>query len=186
MKIAYVTPFDASTLNVRDNWSGTGYYIAQALKEQSIPLNYVGPLRNKLALQVTSKFKSRYYKYFDKTYVKYIDPLILRDYARQISKKLNGINANIVFSASSDSIAYLECTQSIVFWADATFANLIDFYPAYSNLCKESLQNAHLIQSISLEKSRLAIYSSEWAAQTAIDYYNADPEKVKELLKRVV
>ena len=177
MKIAYVTNFDARTLS--NKWSGTGYYIAQSLQKQSIPLDYIGPLEDRLALQVLSKLKSRYYKYLAKNYIKYINSLILKDYGKQIYKKLESIEADIVFSAGSDSIAYLECNQPIVFWADATFANIIDFYPGYSNLCKESLQNAHLIQSISLQKSQLAIYSSDWAAQTAINYYNADPKKVK-------
>ena len=177
MKMAYVTNFDAKTLS--NHWSGTGYYIAQSLQKQSIPLDYIGPLEDRLALQVLSKLKSRYYKYLAKNYIKYINSLILKDYGKQIYKKLESIEADIVFSAGSDSIAYLECNQPIVFWADATFANIIDFYPGYSNLCKESLQNAHLIQSISLQKSQLAIYSSDWAAQTAINYYNADPKKVK-------
>lgn len=179
MKIAYVTTFDSRTLRDYNNWAGTGYYISQALKNQSIPLDYIGPLEAKLALQFLSKFKSRYYKYLGKNYIKYINPLIVKDYARQISEKLNSIKTDIVVSAGSDSIAYLECNQPIVFWADATFANIIDFYPVYSNLCKESLQNAYLIQSMSLQKSQLAIYSSDWAAQTAINYYNTDPEKVK-------
>lgn len=179
MKIAYVTTFDARTLRDYNNWAGTGYYISQALKNQSIPLDYIGPLEAKLALQFVSKFKSRYYKYFGKNYIKYINPLIVRDYARQISEKLNSIKTDVILSAGSDSIAYLECNQPIVFWADATFANIIDFYPGYSNLCKESLQNAHVIQSMSLQKSQLAIYSSDWAAQTAINYYNTNPEKVK-------
>ena len=177
MKIAYVTNFDAKTLS--NHWSGTGYYIAQSLQKQFIPLDYIGPLEDRLALQFVSKLKSRYYKCFGENYIKYIEPLISKNYARQISKNLNSIKADVVFSAGSDSIAYLECNQPIVFWADATFANIIDFYPDYSNLCKESLQNAHLIQSISLHKSQLAIYSSDWAAQTAINYYNTDPEKVK-------
>jgi glycosyltransferase involved in cell wall biosynthesis len=179
MKIAYVTTFDSRTLCDHNNWAGTNYYIGQSLKNQSIPLEYIGPLEEKLALQFVSKFKSRYHKYLGKNYIKYIEPLILRDYGRQISQKLNSIKTDVAFSAGSDSIAYLECHQPIVFWADATFANLIDFYPVYSNLCEESLQNAHLIQGISLKKSKLAIYSSDWAAQTAIDYYQADPEKVK-------
>lgn len=177
MTIAYVTNFDARTLS--NKWSGTGYYIAQSLQKQSIHLDYIELLDDKLTLQFVSKLKSRYYKCFGENYIKYIEPLILKNYARQISEKLNSIKADVVFSAGSDSIAYLECNQPIVFWADATFANIIDFYPMYNNLCKESLQNAHLIQSISLQKSQLAIYSSEWAAQTAINYYNADPEKVK-------
>ena len=179
MRVAYVTPFDSRILSVQNNWSGTGYYIAQAIKDQSISLDYVGPLEDKLPLKAISKSKSRYYRFFGKNYIKYIEPSILRDYAGQIFEKLHSTKSDIVFSASSDSIAYLECNQPIVFWADATFANVIDFYPAYSNLCKESLKAAHLIQNISLEKSKLAIYSSEWAAQTAINYYNADPEKVK-------
>ena len=179
MKIAYVTPFDSRNLCDHNNWAGTGYYIGQALKKQSIPIEYIGPLEEKLALQIVSKFKSRYHKYLGKNYIKYIEPLISRDYGRQIYQKLNSIKSDVVLSAGSDSIAYLECNQPIVFWADATFANIIDFYPAYSNLCPESLQNAHLIQSISLQKSRLAIYSSEWAAQTAIDYYQIEPKKVK-------
>ncbi|MFM6277313.1 MAG: group 1 glycosyl transferase, partial [Dolichospermum sp.] len=177
MKIAYVTNFDTRTLS--NMWSGTGYYIAQALQKQSIPLDYIGPLEDRLALQFVSKFKSRYYKYLGKNYIKYINPLILKDYGKQIHQKLKSIETDIIFSAGSDSIAYLECEQPIVFWADATFANLIDFYPGYSNLCQESLQNAHLIQSMSLEKSHFAIYSSDWAAQTAINYYNADPDQVK-------
>jgi glycosyltransferase involved in cell wall biosynthesis len=177
MKIAYVTNFDARTLS--NKWSGTGYYIAHSLQKQSITLDYIGPLEDRLALQFVSKLKSRYYKYFRKNYIKYIGPLILRDYGRQITEKLNSSKADIVFSAGSDLIAYLECNQPIIFWADATFANIIDLYPVYSNLCQESLQNANFIQSMSLQKSQLAIYSSDWAAQTAINYYNTDPKKVK-------
>lgn len=179
MKLAYVTPFDAATLAGRDVWSGTGYYIAQSLKKQSIPLEYIGPLEDRLSLQIIRKCKRRYHDFFGKNYIKDSDPLILKDYARQTSKKLSRLNADIVFSAASNPIAYLDCKQPIVFWADATFANLIDFYPTYSNLCEESLQNAHLVEKMSLEKSKLAIYSSDWAAQTAIEYYKTDPAKVK-------
>ncbi len=179
MKIAYVTNFDASTLLVSNNWSGTGYYIADSLKKQSISVDYIGPLKDKMYLQAIGKLKSKYYKLRGSNYIKYIEPLLLKDYAKQISEKITRTSADIVFSASSDVIAYLENDRPIAFWADATFANTIDFYPAYSNLCQESIQTAHQIQRISLEKSQLAIYSSEWAAQTAIDYYNADPNKVK-------
>lgn len=179
MRIAYVTTFDARTLRDYNNWAGIGYYISQALTNQSIHLDYIGPLEDKLTIHFVNRLKSRYYKYLGKNYIKYIDSLILRDYAKQINEKINNIKTDIILSAGSDSIAYLECNQPTVFWADATFANIINFYPGYSNLCQESLQNAHLVQRMSLQKSELAIYSSEWAAQTAIDYYNAAPEKVK-------
>lgn len=179
MRVAYVTPFDARSLLTRDNWSGTGYYIAQAMKKQSICVDYMGPLVESLFLKSLRKFKSRWYKCLEKGYLKDTEPLIYQDYARQVSEKLSHSKSDIVFSAASNPVAFLECTQPIVFWADATFANLIDFYPLYSNLCTESLENAHFIEKLSLQKAKLAIFSSEWAAQTAINYYKADPAKVK-------
>jgi glycosyltransferase involved in cell wall biosynthesis len=180
MKIAYVTNFEAKNLAIRDNWSGLGYYIAQSLKNQDITVEYMGPLQDPVTLQTIRKLKSRYYKlFYKKNYQKDADPLTLKNYASQVAKKLNSIKSDIVFSATVNPIAYLECKQPIVFWADATCAGLVDFYPQYTNLCQESLKNWHMMERLALQKCKLAIYASEWAAQTAIDYYNVDPEKVK-------
>ena len=180
MKLAYVTTFDAKSLAIRDNWSGTGYYIAQSLKSQCMTLEYIGPLKDPITLQSIRKFKSRYYRRFhQKNYHKDADPLTLKNYASQVAKKLNSIKSDIVFSATVNSIAYLECKQPIVFWADATCAGLVDFYPQYNNLCQESLENWHIMEKLALEKCTLAIYASDWAAQTAIDFYKVDIGKVK-------
>ena len=181
MKLAYVTTYDSRRLSGQSSreWSGTGYYIAQSLKKQAIPLEYVGSLQDKLAGKAIGKFKRHYYQLHRKTYVKITEPWFLRDYANQVARKLSKIEADIVFSATPTPIAYLECKQPIVFWGDATFANLIDFYPQYSNLCQESIDNGHSMERKALQKAKLAIYASDWAAQTAIDYYQADPKKVK-------
>lgn len=175
MKIAYVTTYDA--MDIR-NWSGIGYYKAQALKNQSISLEYIGPLREKYSLL----FKGKQYLYnrlLNKRYLRDREPLILKDYAHQVSRKLSGINIDIVFSPGTIPIAYLECDQPIVFWTDATFAGMIDFYPNWSNLCKETIKNGNAMERSALNRCRLAIYSSEWAAQTAVDYYEIDRSKVK-------
>jgi glycosyltransferase involved in cell wall biosynthesis len=181
MKIAYVTTFNSRTLGTQglNEWSGTGYYIAQSLKSQSIPLEYVGPLEDKFALKAVRKYKRHYHEFFGKNYIKDTEPLILKDFANQVAKKLVDSQADLVFSASITPIAYLECDRPIVFWADATFDNTHDFYPQYSNLCAESIANGHAMEELALKKCTLAIYSSEWAAQTAIDRYKADPQKVK-------
>ena len=180
MKLAYVTTFDAKSLASRDNWSGTGYYIAQSLKNQCMTVEYIGSLKDPITLQAIRKLKSRYYKLFhQKNYHKDADPLTLKNYASQVAKKLNSIKSDIVFSATVNSIVYLDCHQPIVFWTDATCAGLVDFYPQYNNLCQESLENWQMMERLALQKCKLAIYASEWAAQTSIDYYNADPNKVK-------
>lgn len=182
MKLAYVTTYDARSLQGANEWSGTGYYIAQALKNQSILLDYFSPLADPFGLEGLRKTKSLYHKLVDrKRYQTDAEPLKLRSYARQISNKLDRspTPVDIIFSATINPIAYLECSQPIVFWADATFANIKDFYPIYSNLSASVIRDWHQMETLALQKSKLAIYSSDWAAESAIRDYGADPAKVK-------
>ncbi len=179
MKIAYVTTYDARSLKGNE-WSGTGYYIAQSLENQAFPLEYIGPLNDPVLLQAARKIRSRFYKLIHtQNYQKDADPATLKNYARQITNKLNYKKSDIVFSATVNPIAYLECEQPIVFWADGTFANVQNFYPLYSNLPKEVIRDWHRMEELALEKCKLAIYSSDWAAQSAIHDYGAHPSKVK-------
>jgi glycosyltransferase involved in cell wall biosynthesis len=180
MKIAYVTTYDARSLKGSNEWSGTGYYIAQALEKQAFSLEYIGPLNDPIVLQVARKIRSRFYKLiYAKNYQKDADPATLRNYAQQVTRKLNHLRSDIAFSATANPIAYLECEQPIVFWADGTFANVQNFYPLYSNLPKEVIRDWHQMEKLALERCKLAIYSSDWAAQSAINDYGADPSKVK-------
>ena len=86
---------------------------------------------------------------------------------------------DIVFSAGTMPIAYLRTDKPIVFWADATFDGMINFYPEFTNLCDETIRNGHRMEQAALSNCRLAVYSSEWAAQTAIANYIVDSGKVK-------
>ncbi len=180
MKIAYVTTYDARSLTGANEWSGTGYYIAQSLEKQAFSLEYIGPLNDPVILQSARKIKSRFYQLIrTKNYQKDADPATLKNYARQIANKLNHTQSDLVFSATVNPVAYLECNQPIVFWADGTFANVQNFYPLYSNLPEEVIRDWHRMEKLALEKCKLAIYSSDWAAQSAIHDYGADPSKVK-------
>ena len=179
MKLAYVTTYDSTKLTGSDEWSGTGYYIAQALKSQSIELNYVGPLQDLPCLKATRKLKRHYYEFlYHKRYEKNSDRQTLKNYARQVKQKLTDRDS-VVFSATVDPIAYLECDRPTAFWADATFAGIADFYPQYSNLHPDVVEDWHRMERSALERCQLAIYSSDWAAKSAIEYYQADPNKVK-------
>lgn len=180
MKVAYVTTYDARSLKGSNEWSGTGYYIAQSLEKQVLSLEYIGPLSDSVVLQAARKIKSRFYKaFYAKNYQKDADPATLRNHARQITHKLAHSKSDIVFSATINPIAYLDCEQPIVFWADGTFANIQNFYPLYSNLPKEVIRDWHHMEQLALEKCKLAIYSSDWAAKSAVNDYGADPSKVK-------
>ena len=179
MKLAYVTTYDSTKLTGSDEWSGTGYYIAQALRSQSIELNYVGPLQDSTFLKATRKLKRHYYQFLhQKRYEKNSDRQTLKNYARQVKQKLTDRDS-VVFSATVDPIAYLECDRPMAFWADATFAGIANFYPQYSNLHPDVVEDWHRMEKSALERCQLAIYSSDWAAKSAIEFYQADPNKVK-------
>ncbi len=180
VKIAYVTTFNARDLNSSDNWAGTGYYIPRSLEQQSLSLEYIGSLKQNLDSQIICKFKKYYHEIFSPgKYLKPLDPLILKNYANRVECELKKAEVDVVFSATIAPISQLECKQPIVFWADATFENLLDFYPQFTDLCEESIQHGHLMEKLALDKCKLAIYASDWAAQSAINYYQADPSKVK-------
>jgi glycosyltransferase involved in cell wall biosynthesis len=179
MKISYVTTYDARNIK---SWSGTAHHMARSLIEQSIELNYIGSLKEKYSLLLKTKQHISNYlskKSLAKKYLRDRDPIILKSYARQVSSKLSHLDSDIVFSPGTIPIAYLECQQPIVFWTDVTFRGLVDFYPEFTNLSPETIRNGDAMEKSALERCRLAIYSSDWAAETAVKYYGIEASKVK-------
>ncbi len=175
MKIAYVTRHNSSDIT---KWSGSVYYIYQTLKNQAISIDYIDSLKEKYSLIFKGKqlFYSLLYK---KRYLRDREPFILKNYAVQVSSKLSSLNPDIVFSEGTIPIAYLEYDRPIVFWTDATFAGMLDFYPEFTNLCQESIENGNKMEKLALEKCKLAIYASDWAAKTVITKYQIPESKVK-------
>ncbi|MBD1890127.1 glycosyltransferase family 4 protein [Coleofasciculus sp. FACHB-SPT9] len=183
MKIAYVTTYDVSNSltwpRSQLGLCGAGANIAKALKSQSISLEYLGPLNKKTSIITRAKW-GLYRNFFNKDYYRWAEPLVLKNYAYQISKKLSKFNSDIVLCPENAvPIAYLECKQPLVLWTDSTLAGLIDFYPYLSNLCQETKENIYLMEQAALNKCELVILASEWAAQTAIDIYGIASSKVK-------
>jgi len=178
MRIAYVTVYDPRDPGA---WSGKYYYMAQEFSRQ-LSVTYLGPLRKTKYLPLLGA-KYIFYKYLLKQwYTLYRDRLLIKDYAHQISRKLSGLDADIVFSTTSPGsqpIAYLECDQPIVIWADATLAGAMHVHPSFSLLCAESRRDGLANEESALSRCTLAIYSSEWAAQSAIEHYPITPSRVK-------
>ena len=190
MKVVWVSVYDAGDPNAYD---GRGYYAPLSLKNQSISVEYIGLLQIPMVLRLFRKLfvtKNRLLR--DNRFIKPLDrrkyipgniPFVFKHYACQVSRQLSSLpNIDIVCSGVNPCIqptAYLDCKQPIVIWADATFASAIDFYPDYSRICEESIRNVTAIETAAFNRCRLAIFSSEWGAQGAVEQYKLDPSKVK-------
>jgi glycosyltransferase involved in cell wall biosynthesis len=170
---AYVTTGDAADVRT---WSGIFYYAAQALAAQSIVVDRFGPLQtryNKLF-----RAKSGIYRFLlGRRHHRDREPVVARHYARQVMSRL-GPEHDVVFGVGTIPLGYLECEQPIIAWSDATFAAMIDFYSIFTNLSAATIRNAQALERAALRRCRFVIYSSDWAAESAITDYGIDRGRV--------
>lgn len=177
MNIAFV-----STYNARDvsNWSGLGYYISKSLEESGNNLQYIGGITGKatplnfLKKAYFSKIKSKKF-FYERTVA------MAKQYADIVAARLSNDKSEYVFSPGSIPIAFLKTDRPKIFFTDATFACWLDYYIPSSNLSQDIIRQGHEIEKQALDSCALAVYSSEWAAQSAIQFYGAHPSKVKVL-----
>ena len=175
MKLAYVTLDDPSDIRT---WSGTNYYIHKALTETGFSMVGIGNLQRKPVL--ITRAKQFFYKCIrSQTYLRLRDPLFAMNYARQIEHTLVHADVDAILSLETYPISFLQTQNPIILWRDATFAGMVGFHPFYRNLCKESIRDGHRTERLAFEKCRLALFSSEWAASSAIKDYGTDPSKIK-------
>src|SRR5579862_4269125 len=175
MHIAYTTTFDARDVH---NWSGTPHYMSKNFSNIGMDVNYIGSLKRKLprlfkAKQFWSKWISgqRESPRFNIHAAKH--------YSAQVEQQLKNKNINAIISPLVNPIAYLECKQPIVLWTDALYAALLGFYSPFSAHSAASVAQGNLVTAECLSRCKLAIFSSDWAANSALELYGTSKEKVK-------
>lgn len=189
LKIAFLTPMDPQD---RRAWSGILFHTYQALQK------YCGDVVSLPTpeSQSRARFKRTLYKklrLFVKKYAAY-NPFFsmgrkyfVNNYriasARKFAKKVPAwLAANsfdvIVAPASTTEVAFVDADIPIVLIEDATFAALHNYYPQYSSLPRRAAREMNAHSAKAIEKARLLIYASSWAAQSAIKDYGAPQEKV--------
>lgn len=174
MRIAFVTPYDA--LDVR-KWSGLALAMAETFKAVGFQVEFIGPLRESHWLPF--KLKQEAYRLIGGvTFIRDRHPAVLAGYARQVEAALSRLPVDLVFSPGTVPIAHLETKLPVVFWTGATFAGMVGAYPQFSNLCAETYRDGHRMEQQALSRCRLAIYASEWAAESAREHYQVPPGKL--------
>lgn len=173
MRLNYVTTYDAKDIL---NFSGLGYFIANTLEQKNFKLNYVDKLTMQFGIYQRLK-KIGYSKLFNKQYSPDRNLQVAKSYSQQIMKRLDG-NSDPIFSPGTIPLALLETKNKKIVYTDATFNSLIGFYESFSNLANETKNDGHILEKAALDNVDIAIYSSQWAANSAINYYKINPNKV--------
>jgi glycosyltransferase involved in cell wall biosynthesis len=100
--------------------------------------------------------------------------------ARYFEKKLEGQAYDVIFApAAATGLAYLHTSVPIVYVSDVTFALLRNYYPEFTDLLQVSSREGDIIEQAAIDGSRIALYSSQWAADSAVREYGAEPAKVR-------
>lgn len=176
MKVAYVSTYNSQDI---DQWSGLGYCMCKSLTDQGLSVILIN-----CSVPVSSwiRFKAKVIKsVFGKTYQVDRDPGHLKRIAAFAKEKLAREDYDLILSPGSLPISYLDVSKPIIFWTDATYDCLVDFYPDWKNLSKLSISNGNKAEQLAINKASMIFYTSEWARQNALTVYKADPARVKEI-----
>lgn len=175
MRVAYVTPYSSGDVHA---WSGSVYFIREALAKAGCEIVPVDALHDpgRLLAKVKEKLIKRA---TGKTWFADRRPAVLEAYARQVEERCAAVGADVIFSPGTIPIARVKTKTPVVFWTDATFAGIADYYATFSNLSAAARREGNFVDEETLKRCSLAIYTSEWAARTAVEHYGADPAKVK-------
>lgn len=174
MRIAYTTTFNANDVH---NWSGTPYHMAKAFSDHS-SVDYIGSLSRKLPLFFKTKQVFKKYIASQRESPRF-NVVAAKHYSQQVTKRLANLPVDAVVSPLINPIAYLDTQKPIVLWTDALYAALLGFYPGFSAHSAQSVEQGNIITTECLNRVKLAIFSSDWAANSALELYGVSREKVK-------
>ena len=182
MKINFIA--FAPTFEERNAWSGTVYSIYRALERiENVEMNYIS-CAPKIPFwhDWISKFFNvwRFFGLTNKHYVYTNSFLYQRHLAKILREKANIADCDmIVVVAYSVIVAALpHVRKPIVYFTDATYSALENYYPEVSHLFKFSSRQANAICKTAYERSAAVVVSSQWAKKHAVDDYGISPEKI--------
>lgn len=175
MRIAYTTVFNAEDVH---NWSGTPFFMSRALAKEGMDVEYIGALKRKLPPFFKVKQLLKKYLSGQRDSPRF-NVYVAKNYSLQVAQQLTNCSADVIVSPLVNPIAYLECKQPIVLWTDALYAALIGFYSPFSAHSAASVAQGNIVTATCLARSSLALFSSDWAANSAIELYGVAREKVK-------
>ena len=172
--IGFLTPQDPLS---KKTWSGTTSSMYRALQSNCGDVTPLGPAPGG---QLGGKLINRALRFMGKRYDYSHGIAYAKRCASFFEKQLQGKNLDLIFApAASSGLAFLNTAIPVVYASDATFGLLQDYYPEFSNLLPLSIRQGNSIEEAALRKSRLVLFSSEWARRSAIEQYRVSANRVR-------
>ena len=175
MKIAFVSQLDSQNVQ---SWSGLPFFMVQGLRAAGHSVKEIGPLQLPFphALKIVQKVCQAL---TGKCYDLGRHPRVARALSRQATAQLALEKFEVILCPASIVCAGMETDVPIVTWEDATFAGMVGYYPGkWKNFSDSTIRHGNEIQQASLNNAALSVFSSDWAAKSALANYKVDKKKV--------
>lgn len=175
MRIAFV---NFTGLRPSGSWPETAASMVRGLRGQGHEVAVIEPSVSRSTLYLHAR--KAMYKVMGQQFHAERHQSIAQELARSVEQQLAAMDhtPDLVLSSSSLPMAYLRTTIPTAFWTDATFASMLGFYQEFSNLSNETIRSGMEVEDLALARCDSAIYSSSWAANSAIMHHRGDPFKV--------
>jgi glycosyltransferase involved in cell wall biosynthesis len=174
-RIAFVTIGDSRKVGF---WSGTPFHMAKSLAATGHEVVHVGPL--KAPILPLYKAYSRVRRVFRGQRVSpfHAGPVVAQ-FAADAVKSVAAISPDIVFAPAGSSFASaIPLGTPLVYASDATFRLVENYHPNYRSMSPTARATAEQLERKTIARANLLLYPSEWAAESAIRDYGADPARV--------
>ena len=159
-------------------WSGTVYYMTQAIERAGADLTAVLPVlpRQTRALKLAGRALSKvigHDPHLNRTRsVAWIKAQVLR-------RALGRVQVDAVLApVSAALIPYLKSDVPVIYVSDATVRTMIDYYPEFTALRTGTRKRAIALETLALARADLIFFPTWWAARSAIKDYGVDPDKI--------
>ena len=175
LRISFASIHDPSDVTA---WSGTEHFLLRTLKGQG---HEVSVLRNiqkrhrlvgKALRNLSNVLTGGDHYTVERTLV------TANRIGNAVMAHLEKNRTDLLFSPSSIPVSMVVTDRPMVFYTDATFKGLLALYPELSNYNPDRIAEAEYLERSAIQNARQVIYTSDWAARSAVVDYGADPDKV--------
>jgi glycosyltransferase involved in cell wall biosynthesis len=176
MRIAFVSDVDPYD---RAAFSGSTYQILQIILATGAKVEVVGPVMDKWRFKAI-RLSTLPYRMMGQGVAWPKHPFLIQPCANEVDAAARRIKPDVIFSPGSNAIAYSNFLKPTIFWSDAPFAAMVDYYPwpQFQNLTPESRRYGMAADTRAVRYSAAAIYRSSWGRDVAIRDHQGDPARV--------
>jgi glycosyltransferase involved in cell wall biosynthesis len=177
LRIAYFSVNDPLD---RRSWSGITYYLGQSLQRNIGDVDFLGPVKFPGWLDKVLRGMAKITRIVFGTeyYTKY--SFLQNWYSTWfLKRKMKGKRYDFICGpASSPALASLDSDLPVIHVHDATFHLLSNYYKEFEKASRISKWEGEALEKKALRKSSLIVYSSHWAANSAMEDYGIPRERI--------